>query len=77
MIRKTNNKVTLEQRISYLEKKLHVKNESARDLKEAIYLGLEEGLILESGLIDECLALMDESQLMALCNNLDIPTDLY
>ena len=68
------NKNTLEKRIAYLEKKLCIKNESTqRDIIEFIYMDLDEGILSESAVIDECLSIMTEHQLKNLCHNLDIP----
>lgn len=67
--------LTLEKRIAYLEKKLNVKNEgekSTHDLREIIYASLADKHINEGWLIDECLSLMTEEQLLDLCFNMNI-----
>lgn len=73
MIRRLNTNSILENRIAKLEKRLHIKNESKLDIVDAIHMGLDDDLINESQLINECLAIMSEEELMTLCTNLDIP----
>ena len=65
----------LENRIAKLEQAFNTKNEneqSDHDLRELIYASLDNGHINESWLIDECLRLMDEEQLLDLCYNMHI-----
>lgn len=73
MIRRLNTNSILENRITKLEKRLCIKNESKLDIVDAIHMGLEDDIINESQLINECLAIMSEEELMTLCTNLDIP----
>lgn len=63
----------LEKRLARLEK--FIKNENAQsdhDLREIIYANLDDGSINEGWLIDECLSLMNEEQLLDLCYNMNI-----
>jgi hypothetical protein len=65
----------LENRIERLECAFNIKNEneqSDHDLREIIYASLDDKRINESWLIDECLALMTEEQLLDLCYNMNI-----
>lgn len=65
----------LENRIARLERAFRVKNEneqSAHDLREIIYASLADKHINEGWLIDECLSLMTEEQLLDLCYNMHI-----
>lgn len=65
----------LENRIARLERAFNIKNEneqSDHDLREIIYSSLADGHINESWLIDECLSLMNEDQLLDLCYNMHI-----
>lgn len=65
----------LENRIARLEHALNIKNEneqSDHDLREIIYTSLADGHINEGWLIDECLSLMTEEQLLDLCYNMNI-----
>ena len=57
MIRHLNTNSILENRIAKLEKRLHIKNESKLDIVDAIHMGLEDDIINESQLINECLAI--------------------
>jgi len=65
----------LENRIARLERAFNVKNEneqSDHDLREIIYNSLADGHINQGWLIDECLSLMNEEQLLDLCYNMHI-----
>lgn len=65
----------LENRIARLERAFNIKNEneqSDHDLREIIYASLADGHINEGWLIDECLSLMNEEQLLDLCYNMNI-----
>lgn len=73
MIKKLDTNRLLEKRVAKLEKQLQMKNESKFDIVDAIHMGLEDDIINESQLINECLAIMSEEELMTLCTNLDIP----
>lgn len=65
----------LEDRIARLEQACNIKNEdekSTHDLREIIYASLADKHINEGWLIDECLSLMTEEQLLDLCFNMNI-----
>lgn len=65
----------LEDRIARLERVCNIKNEdekSTHDLREIIYASLADKHINEGWLIDECLSLMNEEQLLDLCFNMNI-----
>lgn len=74
-VKSDNQKMALilEKRLARLEKL--IKNENAQsdhDLREIIYANLDDGSINEAWLIDECLTLMNEEQLLDLCYNMSI-----